>query len=173
MTCYSEPWHTPPHWYAQNPLKGADTFVVVRNPYDRVISEYNCFFYGYQGPNHDDLDVFNKWIKRNVKLITRRLQGHMLPQPYYAYDANGTKIVDHILRYENLAEEFDDLMREYGIPITMPPKTNTTVRHTYSNKALETKRIFKARDLMAANIKLINHVYGLDFEYFGYPKMLA
>ena len=169
----AEPWHAPPHWHEPNPLKGADTFVVVRNPYDRIISEYNCFFYGYKGPNHDDLDVFNKWIEAKVNLITRQIRGHMLPQHYYVYDANGTQIVDHILRYENLVEEFDNLMREYGIPITMLPKTNETVRHTYSDKASEAIRIFKARDLSAANIKLINRVYGLDFEYFGYPKMLA
>ena len=171
MSYHAEPWHAPPHWHEPNPLNGSDTFLVVRNPYDRVISEYNCFFYGYKGPNHDDLDVFNKWIEANVNLITRRLQGHMLPQHYYAYDANGTQIVDHILRYENLAEEFDNLMRAYGIPIKMPNKTNATVRHTY--KAGEKKRIFKAGDLTAANVMLINRVYDLDFEYFGYTKMLA
>ena len=168
-----EPWHSPPHWQEPNRMEGADTFLVVRNPYDRIISEYYCSSYGYKGPNPDDPDVFNNWIDGNVTLVTQELHGHMLPQHYYVYDENGIKVVDHILRYENLAEEFDNLMREYRIPITMPPKSSKTVHHTYRLRGSEKKRIFKVGDISAANIKLINNVYDRDFEYFRYPKIHA
>jgi hypothetical protein len=43
----AEYWHTPPHWFRDNPYRGRDTFTVVRNPYDRYISEYYCKHYGY------------------------------------------------------------------------------------------------------------------------------
>merc|ERR1711862_570956 len=29
-------WHTPPHWFHENPYKNKDTFTVVRNPYARA-----------------------------------------------------------------------------------------------------------------------------------------
>jgi hypothetical protein len=46
----AEYWHTPPHWFLDNPYRGRDTFTVVRNPYDRYISEYYCQHYGnYRG----------------------------------------------------------------------------------------------------------------------------
>ena len=173
MTYFGEPWHSPAHWQRKNPFRDAHIFVVVRNPYDRIISEYHCFFYGYKGPDSDDLNVFNQWIEDEVNLTPNRLQSHMLPQHHYAYDTNGNKIVDHVLKYENLNEEFDNLMREYGIPMTLPPKTKKTVLHTYSEKDTQTRRIFNAHDLTARNIKLINDVYHLDFEYYGYPKMLV
>jgi hypothetical protein len=31
---HAEKWHTPPHWFVDNPFKGMDTFTIVRNPYD-------------------------------------------------------------------------------------------------------------------------------------------
>ena len=42
-----EYWHIPPHWFIQNPYSGSDAFVVVRNPYDRYISEFYCRYFGY------------------------------------------------------------------------------------------------------------------------------
>ena len=44
----AEYWHTPPHWFVDNPFEGKDSFVVVRNPYDRYISEFYCRYYGYR-----------------------------------------------------------------------------------------------------------------------------
>ena len=44
---HAEYWHTPPHWFVDNPYSGKDTFTIVRNPYDRYISEYYCPYFGY------------------------------------------------------------------------------------------------------------------------------
>ncbi|GFH51828.1 hypothetical protein CTEN210_08303 [Chaetoceros tenuissimus] len=50
----TSPWHTPPKLLkkyvetAQYPYTDAELFVVIRNPYDRIISEYYCPWLGFQ-----------------------------------------------------------------------------------------------------------------------------
>jgi len=41
------PWHAPPDYFTMNPYRGFHTFVVVRNPYDHMISEFRCKYFGY------------------------------------------------------------------------------------------------------------------------------
>merc|ERR1712241_1254472 len=48
------PWHTPLHWLKENPFAGSKTFTVIRNPYDRVVSEYYSVWDGYYQKNGCD-----------------------------------------------------------------------------------------------------------------------
>ena len=169
MKYVGEPWHAPPHWQEPNRMENVDTFVVVRNPYDRIVSEYYCSAFGYSGEGADDVNVFNSWIGGNVTDVKSNLHGHMLPQHLYVYDEFGDRIITHILRYENLAEEFDNLMKEYGLPIRLPPKSEKTSFHMYSVRGnKQPPKKFTARDISPENIAMINEVYARDFEYFRY-----
>jgi hypothetical protein len=42
-----ERWHTPPSWFQHSPYRDSATFTIVRNPYERVVSEFYCPFFGY------------------------------------------------------------------------------------------------------------------------------
>jgi hypothetical protein len=151
-----------------------DTFVVVRNPYERVVSEYYCSSYGYKGPDPDLVETFQNWVTGNVSEVLTLIHGHMLPQNYYVYDENGLKVIDHILRYESLSEDFDALMKEYGIPVTLPSKEDSKqIFHTYNRKGVKDAKHMTVADLSPANIKLINEVYSRDFEFFGYQMIQA
>ena len=44
---------------------------------------------------------------------------NMVLQHKYIYDENGTKMIDHVLYLENLNQEFNELMKEYDIPLEL------------------------------------------------------
>ncbi len=58
----SEPSHSPPHWLVPNPhpkYKAAN-FVVVRDLYQRIFSEFYCSSFGYNGTVTPK--ALNAWI---------------------------------------------------------------------------------------------------------------
>lgn len=49
--------------------------------------------------------------------------GHLIPQYDFVYDINHRKkIVEHVLRFENLREDFSNLMDRYDLSIELPTK---------------------------------------------------
>merc|ERR1712050_655280 len=87
---------------------------------------------------------------------------HFTPQYEYVYDDKGRRIVEHVVHFENMKEEFDALMKEYDIPVKLPTKKVNT-RSTQAKLTRE--------DLEDDTIALINDKYKKDFESFGY-KMI-
>jgi hypothetical protein len=99
----------------------------------------------------------------------------MQNQNYYVYDLNGDKAIStHVLHYENLSNEFNALMQEYGISIKLPGKADSApLFHTYDNSKQYqgdsgTKHDMTVKDLSPENIQTINKVCARDFELFGY-----
>jgi len=84
----TSPWHTPPKLLKEYvnatlyPYDDADLFAVIRNPYDRAISEYYCPWVGFQakfrnGSTHDkdpnDPVIMNFWVKSMVTSLAKSL----------------------------------------------------------------------------------------------------
>ncbi|KAI2492995.1 sulfotransferase family [Fragilaria crotonensis] len=294
------PWHSPTHWLAlvepssketttittttpvTNPYQGSKTFTIVRNPYDRIISEYYCKYFGFhreeyqqtinkhkvrikqlqeQSEENDDQDhglrrtidrkleercnrdtlewerrhrddkmarirarrreledgysvnmavpscrhlvlaariqeklppqsrqeidmarfqrdkrrvrprkkdthrSFNFWI---LRVLTQRSNsmGHLLPQHYYVYDSDGNQVIDHVIRFENITSEFDELMRLYGLNVTLSQNEKINQGHQ-SAEGMK----FSTKDFTQQTLALINEVYRKDFELLGYPTM--
>ncbi len=198
-------WHTPPAWIQPNssticPYRGRDTFTIVRNPYDRVVSEFYCPHFGYYGeffkffmrvgaagitakkPNQTStataeaaaqkkamlsiippptVTTFNDWIQRALRHVNPST-GHFVPQFYYVYDhVDGTKVVDHVLTYENLHVDFANLMKQYRLSVHLTPG-----KPQQRDAAL--RRRFTVADLEPRSICLINRRYANDFKLFGY-----
>ena len=92
-----------------------------------------------------------------------RCGGHFLPQYDYVYDMEGNQVIDHILRFEHLNEDFSALMTLYDLPIGLPGKKI----HVRNNKGLK----MTVANLTKETIDVINKVYDKDFAPFNYLKV--
>ena len=205
-------WHLPSQYFEGHPHnpyshENKDTFVVVRNVYDRLISEfaYACTHLT-RGTNethcndpkrmNDHLIERLKSVHDAIKEATRdRLQianstegivdggtatrtsgnnfnnytrytkyvrgcGHYIPQYDFAYYRD-KKIVTHILHFENLTEEFNELMDAYNLKIRLPSRR---VWQSHRQRLTEF-------DLSAKALRYIHAIYEDDFRTFGYQKI--
>ena len=170
-------WHCPPFNYESqkgtNKFEGVDTFTVVRNPYSLMISEY---YYLFQKKPHlvkdiienmkegelNDPNFMNRWIIGAAETAIKRghcYYAHCIAQHKFAY-SEGKRFVDHVLKMEELSEEFPKLMKRYDLPVQL--------EHTNSRKGGTNLGI---NDLSNEAIAKINEWAGPDFEYFGYEKL--
>lgn len=147
-------WHLPAKYFLHNPYKNKKTFMVVRNPYTKLVSEYYCKWAGPKDITNHTSEDFNNFIKH---FINKKNDTHNIPQNEYLP-------VDHIIKFENLKEEFDNLISIYEKNI------DTTLPH--HNKATREKK-FTEKDFYSDTIKLINEKYDRDFKIFGYNKIIG
>jgi len=136
-------------------IRRNDWFMVVRNPYTRILSEYHC---RWGGPRiRHTKEEMNRFLIAKIKAAQTRVKGdHYTPQCRYTHPA----VAIHILKFENLQVEFDALMALYGIKGLVLSRDNATVKR------------FAISDFSPELIALINAVYHKDFELFGYSKIV-
>lgn len=147
-------WHIPPKEFDRTSHYYRDpdgTFCVIRNPYDRMVSEYK-----YRNKDSNDAVHMNKWIKKHLTpehTQDGKLNCHFIPQYNYVYDDLGQKTCDHVLQFDNLADNFNKLTNQYNVDLTMDPNR----RDNRSSESLTQK------DLSQENIELIKVIYHNDF----------
>lgn len=159
---HGEQWHAPSNWMNPNPYAKKPTFAIVRDPYDRIISEYHHL----SKESHDTPQKMQKWIDDNLTRIVqfKHFPGHFLPQHFYIVSPSGKQIINHVIRYETLEEEFPKLMEQYKLSdIVLPPK-GKFVAPTFNTQ-------WTNRHLTIELIARINDIYSRDFDELGYKMV--
>lgn len=100
-------------------------FTVVRNPWDRAVSEYK---YRYAGEMDFKRFLFEAYPAKPGSNEER----HLLPQWNFAHDAAGRLLVDHVLRFERLEQDFAQIARRiFGHEIALPHVNRSDDRRGY------------------------------------------
>jgi hypothetical protein len=128
---------------------------IVRNPYNKIVSD---LFYFKFISNESTQDQVFQAIKKFISLDNNILDNHNIPQ--YLFIQYQNKLIDNIiiLHTETLNED----MKKLGYSdFNIKSNSNKYNINDYKNY------------LNDDSIKLINHCYHLDFEYFNYNKIIS
>lgn len=144
-------------------MESYPSFCIVRNPYDRFISA--CYQIRRDEPElngHLSLDeiIEQEWKGKE----TGEMNEVFFPQHRFICFGNRI-LVDNVLHYESLAQDWEDFTKEYNktasFPISslLPTSNNTGDRKTWEEEI---------RSLSDSNFNLINQKYQKDFKLFDY-----
>lgn len=139
-------------------------FSVVRNPFDHAVSHYE-FMKQFRIPKIAAKVAamsFSEYLRyRQKKPFWNDTFFARLPsQSHFLYDGGGNLLVNRLLHFENLAEDFASLTRELGFDVNSLPKINETISRA-------DKRPWQSYyDSEATELAL--QLYAEDFRNFGY-----
>ncbi len=124
--------HLPAHDYikygyvTQREFDSFYKFSFVRNPWDRIVSEYRFRRY----PSRFDFKTF--LFKKLPRPSWTDHYCHIIPQYDFIYDQSGQLLIDFVGKFENLTADFLHVKERLGI-------TSSSLRH--QNKSSENKRV--------------------------------
>lgn len=188
-------WHIPLSFWKEKVLidfkRKNNIFLCVRNPYDRIVSDFKFWIKFYKAQingklrkkynylliqiqdiyeNNFDLtkENLNKFVKKllSSKKYKYSLDGHLIPQHKYIYTIINKKlfkIPDVILRFENLENDFIKLKKKY-----LPYIPNNTIKKTHINPTQN--KDLDVKSLNDFSKKIIYKYYKLDFKILKYSK---
>ena len=158
-----ERWHTPPKHFGkyiditavQHPYTDADLFTIVRNPYDRIISEYYCPWHGFQAKYRksrtrevdlDPSDPFNlnEWVRDTILQL-----GTAREEFQRAYSQNGGK---NKFQMKGINEDSETLAQKHYInqaEYIFHDDGNILIKHIlhYENLSQEFDALMKEYDM--------------------------
>jgi Sulfotransferase family len=179
-----------------DPYANASLFAVVRNPYNRIISEYYYDTRRGRTPAHvlNNATRLNTWVSEMLRPLQGATMGfiqlvptkssetvvlpanrhyyqqdsHYLPQYDYFYDGE-RRVVHHAIHFEHLSNEFRKLMEQYNLSQkVILPNVDHKEPENMSGRHTPNKQL-GLHNLTLENTRLIEFVYARDFVFFGYP----
>ena len=105
-------------------------------------------------------EIYPRILQVQGNILSRL--GHYIPQYDYVYEGS-RKVIHHVLKFERLQEDFQELMAMYKLNLTLPPISRDHVRKTIKNLGV--------KDLSPDVVQLIETMYHDDFRAFGYERI--
>ena len=170
-------------WVAEH---GTDRplFAIVRDPYRRVISEYSYrrrrFDRGEQNPHLTNLvKPFDEWALSTYQGDEFRTRGFFertgapfnefnmigdrliwfIPQAEWLTDSNGELLVDDVLRFETLADDWRRLSEKYGFSCDLGHRNQSPAPSDLADRLTKPVR------------DVITDYFDKDFDLFGYEPV--
>jgi len=166
-------WHFPRHNFPLgnvDPYRGREIFVVVRDVYDRMVSEFHhqCRHDRCAKSRVRSREYLNEWIRKKVRPRRGKQHKHRVPQYSFAVH-DEVRYADHVLHLENIGDEFERLMGAYGLGdrIKLAP-VRSNVNSLGIGDTEDTVRPLDASDLDSETVQMLNDVFADDFRAFGY-----
>jgi hypothetical protein len=132
-------------------------FAIIRNPYDRLVSEY---YYDRKWNKKTKSLNFKEFVLYIAEQQRKeKLFAHYKPQFDFVTDENGDRMVDFIGKYENLNEDWERIRRLTGFEFSYLPRINQSNHGPF--------RDYYDRE----TISIVNEIYTMDFGFFGYAKL--
>ena len=137
-------------------IQNYTTFTIVRNPFDRFVSEFLFYEQTYWAKEYHNLN-FEEFVHvaTNLHAEKRRsvFDGHLEPQHYYL----DYKLPIHIFKFENLVplEEWlsEKTNKQIKLPYELKNKTREHYTEYYNSNTLEKISKFYEKDLELFNYK--------------------
>ncbi|AUS05843.1 sulfotransferase family 2 domain-containing protein [Pseudotamlana carrageenivorans] len=135
-------------------LNNSIKVAIVRNPYDRAVSSYHHMGQGY----NSFLDFLQNYYAAPSR--DHNALAHKRPQIDFLRDKEGNIVVENLIRFENLQEDFKTFKKNYNIKTAEIPhigqqRKESSYINFYNS---ETK-------------KLVEEIFNSDFKLLGYKKM--
>jgi hypothetical protein len=164
-----------------NPYDDAELFAVVRDPYERAVSEfyYICTLkiLDWRPDQCDrtklfDVSYMNSWLREKMNdreqhsaLAYLSDNGHFTPQYQFVVGPHDVRMVDYVLHLDdNLEDHFDLLMRAFRLD-----KVHLQKMNAISAESRDTKMHLTVNDLDKETVQMIHGLFGRDFE-LGYSR---
>lgn len=146
------------------------TFAFVRNPWERLVSEYQYRKYSFSfkdflfkyfpKPDDDDYD--------NAKDAYR----HIMPQYQFICDQHGEVMVDFVGKFESLESDFSEVSKIItGQPLELPHKNQTStkgIKKMINSLNLNTSKSHYSTFYDNESREFVAEMYEKDIVLFGY-----
>jgi hypothetical protein len=177
-------WHLPTQLFPLaniNPYQDAELFAVIRDPYDRAVSEfyYICTLKVFdwrpdqcQREHLFEKGYMNQWLRDKMEdresipaLTYLTDNGHFTPQYEFIFGPNDVRMVDHVLRLgDTLSVEFSHLMEAFSLDQVQLKRLNAL-----GAEARDSDKHLTVNDLDEDTVNSIHKIYPHDFD-LGYEK---
>ena len=146
-------------------------FSFVRNPFERIVSEYRYRNYFHHRSFSDF--VLHKLPEPGWDDKYR----HVMPQYEMLYSPGGECLVDFVGRFENLQADFDEVCGRLGITDSELPHRNPSNKKSRNLKRRFRNRLFRNGENEKKNytefyddrtLEAVTEYYRKDIEAFGY-----